>query len=657
MKSGSRTTSYWTVVGLLLAMHMGLAWHSTLQRSLTVDEIYHITGGYFFDRFGDYRLHPDNGVLPQRLHALPAVLMGAKAPPLEGNPHWAISDLFAISQALFYHSGNDERSMLLGARAMNLLFSGGVCLLVFAWARRLGGDLAGLVALGLAAFSPTLLAHGPLATTDVAATFFLLASTGAFGWQLREPSWRRTCLSAVVFGLACVAKYSAALLLPVFVLQAALHLWRPPAGGLRLKAIVGALVVHGAAAWAIIWACLGFRFSAAAPELPALMHFLVPWESVRAQSGWQGDVLQFLREVHFLPEAYLFGYLQMYVGALGRSAFLAGEYNASGWPAFFPLAFLWKSTPPELLGALLCLLAPAVRWRALGARWPQLAPLLIFTAVYGTAAILSHLNIGQRHLIPLYPVLFILTGVTVAAIGTSMIARALGVTLAVLQGASALTIHPYEMAYFNPLAGGPANGWRLLVDSSLDWGQDLPALRRWLEQNNTGPAAQPVFLSYFGFGEPKREGIEATTFLALTDFYVFPNVWHDLKPGVYAVSATFLQEVYSSAKPPWTLQFEAEYQALRALTPDLHAYYTDPTARPRLEQISPAATWERAAVRLSWLRHARLSAYLRARGPDDFAGYSILIFRLSPEEFKTALESPYSQWANAIETMQTRAEK
>ena len=131
-------------VALLLALHAGLAWRSTARRSTTSDEIYHVTGGYLFDTTHDFRLHPENGVLIQRLQALPAVVLGAHPPQLRGNEYWRTADLLVVSHQFFYESGNDHWPLLMGARAVTLLFSLGLCALVFTWARRLAGDMAGL---------------------------------------------------------------------------------------------------------------------------------------------------------------------------------------------------------------------------------------------------------------------------------------------------------------------------------------------------------------------------------------------------------------------------------------------------------------------------------------------------------------------------------
>src|SRR5439155_13724202 len=119
------------------------------------------------------------------------------------------------------------------------------------------------------------------------------------------------------------------------------------------------------------------------------------------------------------------------------------------------------------------------------------APLLVLLGVYWAAALVSHLNIGHRHLLPIYPPLFILAGGALPR---------LRVPLAALAVAEGLLAWPHYLAYFNPIAGGARNGYRHLVDSSLDWGQDLPGLQR----------HHPAYLAYFGTGSPRYYGIVAS---------------------------------------------------------------------------------------------------------------------------------------------------
>lgn len=633
----------------IIAAHLGLGLWSAAQQSVTVDEIFHLTGGYCFNALGDYRVHPDNGVLPQRWHALPAVLAGARPPPLEGNAYWRGADSYVLAYQFFYESGNDHWLLLLAARAMNALFGAALLVLVFAWARRLAGDAAGFTALALAAFSPTLLAHAPLATTDVAAAFFMTASAGAFWVQLRHPSAPRVLLSAVVFGLACVSKFSAVLLLPIFLLLVAVHLRTTPHTEWRLGRIGTGLAAHGVVAWLIIWACFGFRYGATAPGIPPAEQFAATWSWMLERAGWQGRVLRWMGEHRLLPEAFLAGYTHTYLGSLERGAYLAGEYSNTGWRSFFPLAFLWKSTPAELAGLIAGGVAAGLGWRRLGPGLLRLSPLLALTGVYGAVALTSHLNIGHRHLLPMYPALFIATGTAVAHLATRWRVRT-AILAGALAGGQAIAvagIFPHFLAYFNALAGGPAGAWRLLVDSSLDWGQDLRGLKTWLDRHNSGPAAQPVFLSYFGSGEPAYYGLHARR-LPFVNGFKLPAPYVRLEAGVYCVSATTLVQVYSPLRGPWTLEFEKEYQQLRRLEPLFAEYAANPPRRAELDREAPAAQWRRSWARHDLLRFARLCHYLRVRTPEAHVGHSILIHRLSAAEVTGATAGSVADWSALI---------
>jgi hypothetical protein len=106
--------------------------------------------------------------------------------------------------------------------------------------------------------------------------------------------------------------------------------------------------------------------------------------------------------------------------------------------------------------------------------------------------------------------------------------------------ASALRIHPHYLAYFNELAGGPANGYRLVVDASLDWGQDLKGLKAWMDRN----AVPRIKLSYFGTADPEYYGIQCDQLPGYMPPPP-PKLHRSVRPGdVVAVSATNLQGVY-----------------------------------------------------------------------------------------------------------------
>src|SRR6266540_3794327 len=174
------------LVTLLLSLYVVAAATSVRQKSITFDELGHLTGGVSSWLTSDYRLFPQNGQLPQRWATLLLVMSGVRFPPLD-QPGWRASDLEAIGYQFLYAAGNDHDAMLWTARLTMIplgVLLGWVC---YAWARSLFGVAAGIVALFIFVFSPSVLAHGPLATSDLAAALMFTTSLACFWIALHRP--------------------------------------------------------------------------------------------------------------------------------------------------------------------------------------------------------------------------------------------------------------------------------------------------------------------------------------------------------------------------------------------------------------------------------------------------------------------------------------
>lgn len=604
------------LAALLLALFWWQAVSASRQWSQTSDELPHLTAGYAYDRFGDYRMHTENGNLPQRVHGLAPLLLGAQFPMDEAR--WRQSDYWQIGWDFFYSSGNDTDRMLLGARALNALFGVGLGLFIFVVTARLGGPAAGLRALGFYAFCPNFLTHSALATSDLAGTLGLTLAAWCFWRHLDRRDWRSGALAGLCSGLALVAKFNGVLLAPVYaILVLADAWWR---GGDARPARLGrnALLAaaQGPAAVAVIWAFYGFRFDPAGAGTPPLDKLAWDWEQMLGLIGAKAAVIRFATEHQLLPRAWLHGLTNVLAGAVARPAFLAGETSLHGWREFFPVLFLTK-TPLSFLAALaLAGAGGTLAWRRSDpARrrefmifWTPLAvPALL---VFGTA-VAGNLNIGHRHILAAYPVLFVAAGLLVRNRGR--VWAVLGLLLVAGQATESLRIRPHYPAFFNPVAGGPTQAYRLVVDSSLDWGQGLPALRDWLAANRRPD--EPVYLSYFGSAWPPHYGVRPTYFLPAVNLASPPPQRYDYGPGLYCVSATSLAEVYGSFNGPWRAEWEAQLR--------------DPATAEPLRDL---------------LRFSRLCRYLQSRPPDAQAGYAILIHRLTAAEIAEAMAGPVKGW-------------
>lgn len=651
----------------LLGLHWTLGTTALRDKCTTSDEIAHLTAGCAYWKWNDYRLQPENGNLPQRWHALPAVLSGVSLPGPD-SPGWQSSDVWEVGRAFFYRQGNDSRRLLAQGRAMAALFSVATCLLVFCWSRRLFGTWGAMLSLVLAAFCPTMLAHGPLMTSDMCLTFFLLASTWAIWELLFEITPLRLLVGMLAIAGLFLAKMSAPLIFPVAAVLVIVRLFvkRPllirrvagslPAWELRsiwqqLGSAAVLTVACGLFAFAAVWAAYGFRYRAVAgPASEVKFLNLDDLETACRYIGSPGRLLATLGRRRVLPEAYLFGSAHVLV-LRTRPAFLNGEYSFKGWRHYFPYCFLVK-TPLALF--ILLALAAYVVWRcrpgtpqptipkpsAANKQAPpasppliHLTPLVVLFVVYWATAIQSTLNIGYRHILPTYPVLYIVAGA--AGLLPALGQRRSGLVLAILCGlfaAESLAAWPNYIAYFNPLMPrGRAH--EHLVDSNLDWGQDLPGLARWLQTYNAGPERWPVYLSYFGNGWPPYEGIEAVALPSPPN----DGLEHPLVPGLYCISATQLTAVNEEASGRWNQQYEQLYQASRAAMAAIASGQT-----PVRENGAPVSQAEIVAIRSTYeyMKFVRLLAYLRHRQPDDNIGHSILIFLLKQEEIDHALAGP-----------------
>jgi hypothetical protein len=657
-----------TWLAVLLALgHAFLATWAIREKSTTADELAHVTGGYTFNHWGDYRLHPENGILPQRWQALPATLRGATYPPMD-TLAWRKSEVWLTGYSFFYESGNDPAWLLFSARAMNSLFGAALVLLVYFWSRSLWGEVGGLISAAFCALCPTMLAHSGLATSDMGMAFFLLAAAGAYWRHLNDGRWHAWVLSALLLGLAAVAKYTAVLLLPMAAVMVAVRVIdsRPLSlGGItfgtrlgRLTSIIISTTLQGLVAMAVIWAFFGFRYSVCNPTLPP-GEFNLAWDVLLTFGGVKAQVIEFCRAYHLLPEGWLYGLTFVLRHAEARAAFLDGDYGIYGWVSFFPKTFFYK-TPPALLIALAAsvgLLAGRLRTIP-GAQFREyvwrVMPLVVVFAVYWLFSLTSHLNIGHRHILPTYPMLYILIG----ALGWSLRRASnhsrrnglvLGLGLVGLVGwqtTTAARIYPHYLAYFSPLAGGSDQGYHHLVDSSLDWGQDLPALKAWLHDHRQ--PGERVYVSYFGTDEPARYLPDAVLLPRLPGFDR-PRPWYWCEPGLYAIGATMLQHVYQPQRGPWTLENERQYQLLRKGEANFRAQKADPHGSAELLLGLSAEEWAKAWSRYEQLRFARLCHYLRVRRPDGQPAHSVLVYRLDQAEIDAALNGDLHQLAAAIE--------
>lgn len=539
----SRALQAGLVVGAV-ALQAGLALHAMRGHSATFDEGAHLPAGYAQLALRDSRLNPEQPPLVKLLAAAPLL---ALRPELRTTDlAWQRARQWEFGRRFLYRWNDADRLLFLGRLPVVALAS---CLViaVFLAARARFGLAAAAAAAVLAALSPDVLAHGALVTTDLGFALFFFLAVLAFERLLERATPGRLLLAGLAAGAAFATKFSAPLLLPVFGLLGlravfgAAPVETALAGTARGVLGRGARLLHllllfalvGAISFVVLWAAYGFRGAFSAD--PALRAELSePLASARG--GRLERAVGFAGRAGIVPEAYARGLLFVAEHSAARPTFLLGELRDHAFPHYFAVSFLLKTPLPLLL-----LVALAV------VRLPRLAPrdrllLWIPVAVYLAATAGRGLQIGHRHLLPVYPFLFLAAGEAAAALCGWRGPR--GAALAALLGlwyaGGTLLQHPHHLAYFNEIAGGSRNGWRLLVDSNLDWGQDLKRLAEWMRRQQVSR----LKLSYFGSAEASYYGIAHDSLPGYTAPHA-ARVTRELRPGdIVAVSATNLQGVY-----------------------------------------------------------------------------------------------------------------
>ena len=359
-------------------------------------------------------------------------------------------------------------------------------LLVFLCGKEMFGTGVGLLALTILVFEPNVVAHGAFVTTDMGVSCFLLTTVYAFYRYAKEPSGGRMALAGICMGLALATKHSAILIIPALVLLALVELCFPDQvtplftfgdKWKKLLRLTRALLVIGALSLVVLWAFYGFRYSARPDGLkldPSLVDYVRPLKPHEAQS------LLLAARFHFLPEAYLYGLADARGLANTMASYIFGKVYEHGVWFYFPSVFVIKSTL-GFLGLLALSVAAIVTLKVRRPR--ELLFLTIPPIFYFYVAAHSGLNIGARHILPVYIFCCVLAaaGAYAWARQNRRVAYAVAALL-FLHAASSLHAYPDYIAYSNELWGGPKETYKTLTDT--DWAQELKATKTYLDQHD-----------------------------------------------------------------------------------------------------------------------------------------------------------------------------
>lgn len=529
----------------LIAMSAVLMIQTSKSESATMDELAHIPAGYGYVQHLDYRLNPEHPPLVKALAGIPLLFIDVTFPTSHKSWSEDINGQWDAGREFLYNSGNDPDTIVFWSRIAPIILTLITILLIFFFARTIIGTWWALAPTIFFALSPTVLAHGHYVTTDIGATLGTLIAVFSFSSFLMFPTRKKFFISGICFGIAQLLKFSNVLLVPLFIIitifafiaewyrnkKSRNNAYTPSKRmWFYAKSILGVFLVGGILVYGIY-----FIFT---------LNYPIDRQLSDTNSILDGFTVKFLKDIviFFAGNSilrpigeYLLGILMvMQRSAGGNTGYFLGEVTNTGWWHYFPVVFLTKETIPALLLVLFGILS-AIRnsWSSikqkriirafteyLGTHLYEFSMFLL-VIIYWAWSIKSTLNIGIRHLLPIIPLMYILSVSSIKTWTVSTIkipstkkrrkhikvpfGGILTISLACIITVQSIFIYPHFISFFNIFGGGAWNGFNTVTDSNYDWGQDLIRLKEWktsLEKNDV--AIGKIAIDYFGAGSPEH---------------------------------------------------------------------------------------------------------------------------------------------------------
>lgn len=505
LNSNLSTRAAWA---LLLAVHFACGLHTAWSKCVTHDEIWHLPVGLLHWRTGRFDQDILNPPMTRLWAAIPAVLAGIEVEP----------GVDATDIAQKFVAGHDDyQRWYFWGRTFNLVCSVLTGWIVACWADRWFGATASILATAFYSTCPNILAHCSLVTPDAGLMLGFVAVLWRFLSWREAPSVRGAAILGLVLGLTQATKFTAVVLYP---LLGAMWLLAPASSinrlsGRRAVGHVAIVLLTSLLAWnaAFLFRGTGRPLASYAAESQTL-------RSVQSLAG------PFAQWPLPLPADYMAG-LDRQKGVMEQvhPVFLDGAWSTQPFPDYF-LRTLQYKLPHLLQGAVVLGGLVWMLRRGDSLRFRRLAVLIVPTAVLLGIASFSSLQLGVRYVLPILPLLMLCA----AALGPSLDslrpgARWITVGLIVLAAGGSLRHHPHHLAYFNEAAGGPIGGREHLLDSNLDWGQDLHLVREFMMQQQL----DEIGLVYYGTLPAERVGIR---------FHISRS--RAPEPGWHAVSVNYV---------------------------------------------------------------------------------------------------------------------
>lgn len=519
----------------------------------TVDEVAHIPSGYSYVKYLDYRLNPEHPPLAKILAGIPLAI-DKNIKGLKDNWSWDGINQWDSGWYMLYQEGNDPAEVLGLARFPMILLMLGLGLFLFKWASELFGRKVGLTVLLLYSLYPDIIAHGRLVTTDIAAAFGFVIAIYYFDKTLIKKTKKSIIVAGIAFGLAQLLKFSSFLLFGVFLFLIVARViierkeedwWKNFKKYFLIYFYICALSLL------IVWLVY----------IPFVWKTPVDIEHTLIETNLTSDArtLVFRNFLHHFEGNpitrglghYLLGVMLVIARVSGGNAtFAMGVLSDKSIPWYFPFAWLVK-TPLTIIVLYLGSLFAIIKTKALKNKqyaWTLLLFLMPWLT-YWIFTLRGSLDIGIRHLMPTIPFVLLIIGFVLHKVYKAKNVKVIYavVALIIFMAGSVLSYYPSYLSYFNELVPRDQR-YKVLTDSSLDWGQDLLRLKKYVDDNKI----TSINVDYFGGSVPS--------------FYI-PQAkeWHSSygpTSGYLAVSATYYQssKLYGPKEGKWSYEWLDSYK-------------------------------------------------------------------------------------------------
>jgi len=518
------------VVVLLLAILLQCVL-SMRMKTMTFDEPTHLLAGYSYLKTGDFSLLWQHPPLIEVICATPLLLLQPKLPT-----HY--QDDRSYEHDFFYESNNNADQLVFWGRIPIVFLSLLLGFTMFRWASELYGIEAGLFSLFLYAFSPNILAHSRLATNDLGLACFMFLACYRL-WKFgSHPSASNLLFTGLTLGLALITKFTTFFILPVYLAFPFVQLFQ------KETRLSPALLKRSVPMMRHVILILGLGLLVV---LAAYPYYLKPWyrfdetilpaiQRYFPDGEIKGRAWPLVLSLRGPGREYALGLLgQLEHSKRGHDAFLWGEIAHQGWWYYYLVALVIK-TPVALQAMLLLAICTALSLQKMSLydNFFLLTPPFLLLIVMSMASV----QLGVRYALPVLPFAFVFTGRLAQAVKLKgRLLLSVTAVLVIWYFVSSVHIYPHYLAYFNEYVGGPSNGYKYLVDSNLDWGQDLKGLKEYTERRGI----REMKLAYFGTADPGYYGM---SYESISDQDLMALEEGRLTRGAFAISATFLQGLY-----------------------------------------------------------------------------------------------------------------